>query len=187
MRCSSFEPLLDDFVDGTLPLEKHARVAAHVESCAACSSLLAELRVIDALLLQPRRLEPAPNFAFAVMAEVRAMPAPHAARTPTVAVLGVYLAFAWSAIGFFFILGKSSANAALGFVGGALTGAAGSFVAIAESTSRMFSGQGLQLSAAMAAILGFDVVAVLLALVGFNLLRPRLAARHARVRGSSFS
>ncbi len=182
MRCSSFEPLLDDFVDGTLPLEKHARVAAHVESCASCAALLTELRVIDALLLQPRRLEPAPNFAFAVMAEVRGLPLPHASRVPPLAILGAYLAFAWSAIGLFFILGKSSANAALGFVTSWLTGAAANFGAIAESTSRMLSPQSFQLSAAMAAILGFDIVAVLLALVAFNSMRPRLATRAARAR-----
>ncbi len=182
MRCSSFEPLLDDFVDGTLPLEKHARVAAHVETCPSCGALLRELRVIDALLLQPRRLEPAPNFAFAVMAEVRALPSPHASRVPGIAILAAYLAFAWSAIGLFFILGKSSANAMLGFVTSALSGAAANFGAIAESASRMLSGQSLELSAAMAAILGFDIVAVLLALVAMNVLRPRLAARRARAR-----
>ena len=182
MRCSSFEPLLDDFIDGKLPLETHARVAAHVESCASCNALLTELRVIDALLLQPRRLEPAANFAFAVMAEVRVLPLPHASRVPPLAVLSAYLAFAWSAIGLFFILGKSSASAALGFVTSALSGAAANFGALAESTSRMLSPQSFQLSAAMTTILGFDIVAVLLALVAFNLLRPRLAARRARMR-----
>ena len=124
MRCSSSEPLLDEFVDGTLPLETHARLAAHAEECASCGSLLAELRVIDALLLAPRRLEPAPNFNFAVMAEVRSMPRPHASRFHALPVLGIYLAFAWSVIGFFFIAGKSAAHSALGFVSAAFSGAA---------------------------------------------------------------
>jgi anti-sigma factor RsiW len=182
MRCSSSEPLLDEFVDGTLPLETHARVAAHVEDCASCGSLLAELRVIDALLLTPRRLEPAPNFAFAVMAEVRTLSLPHSSRVHALPVLGTYLAFAWSVIGFFFILGRSSAHSALGFITGSLLSGAATFGAVAESTSRLLAGQSLPVSAAMAAILGFDLVAVAIVFVGVNLLRPRFATRSARTR-----
>jgi anti-sigma factor RsiW len=184
MRCSSSEPLLDEFVDGTLPLETHARVAAHAEECASCGSLLAELRVIDALLLAPRRLEPAPNFNFAVMAEVRSMPRPHASRFHALPVLGIYLAFAWSVIGFFFIAGKSAAHSALAFVSAALSSAASSFASVAAATSHLLAGQSLEISAAMAAILGFDLVAVAVAVVGLNVLRPRLAARAARSRGN---
>ena len=184
MRCSSSEPLLDEFVDGTLPLETHARLAAHAEECASCGSLLAELRVIDALLLAPRRLEPAPNFNFAVMAEVRSMPRPHASRFHALPVLGIYLAFAWSVIGFFFIAGKSAAHSALGFVSAAFSGAALSFASVATATSHLLAGQSLEISAAMAAILGFDLVAVAIAIVGLTVLRPRLAARAARSRGN---
>jgi len=184
MRCSSFEPLLDEFVDGTLPLDVHARVAAHAEECASCGALLAELRVIDALLLTPRRLEPAPNFNFAVMAEVRSLPQPHASRFHALPVLGIYLAFAWSVIGFFFILGKSAAHSALGFAGAALSGAASSFTSVAAATSHLLAGQSLEISTAMAAILGFDLVAVAIAIAGINVLRPRLAARAARSRGN---
>jgi len=184
MRCSSFEPLLDEFVDGTLPLHVHARVAAHAEECASCGALLAELRVIDALLLTPRRLEPAPNFNFAVMAEVRSLPQPHASRFHALPVLGIYLAFAWSVIGFFFILGKSAAHSALGFAGAALSGAASSFTSVAAATSHLLAGQSLEISTAMAAILGFDLVAVAIAIAGINVLRPRLAARAARSRGN---
>jgi anti-sigma factor RsiW len=180
VRCSSFEPLLDEFVDGTLPLKRHELVAAHVETCASCSSLLAELRVVDALLLQPRRLEPAPNFAFAVMAEVRSMPRPHASRVPGLAVLGAYLAFAWSAIGFFFIIGKGAANSALGFVTASLQSSAATFGAIADSTARLFAGDGVQFSAAMVAILGLDLVAIALGIVALTVLRPRLAPRAVR-------
>ena len=184
MRCSSFEPLLDEFVDGSLPLHVHARVAAHAEECASCGALLAELRVIDALLLTPRRLEPAPNFNFAVMAEVRSLPQPHASRFHALPVLGIYLAFAWSVIGFFFILGKSAAHSALGFAGAALSGAASSFTSVAAATSHLLAGQSLEISTAMAAILGFDLVAVAIAIAGINVLRPRLAARAARSRGN---
>ncbi|HMD02068.1 MAG TPA: zf-HC2 domain-containing protein, partial [Candidatus Baltobacteraceae bacterium] len=82
MRCSSFEPLLDDFVDGTLDSKNRNHVATHLEGCESCSALLRELRVIDALLLTPRLLEPAQNFTFKAMADVRAIPQPHAHRLP---------------------------------------------------------------------------------------------------------
>ena len=58
MHCSSFEPLLDEFVDGTLTPVRTQRVAKHVADCTECSALLAELRVIDALLLTARPTEP---------------------------------------------------------------------------------------------------------------------------------
>jgi hypothetical protein len=83
MRCSSFEPLLDEYVDGVLAPREHALVAAHVAGCASRAGLLEELRVIDALLLTPRALEPAPNFTFKVMAEVRSLPAPAVHHVPT--------------------------------------------------------------------------------------------------------
>jgi len=185
MRCSSFEPLLDEFVDGTLPVATHARVAAHVESCASCSALLAEFRVIDALLLQPRQLEPVPNFTFAVMAEARTMHVPHVSRFHTLPVLGIYLAFAWAVIGFFFVLGRSAAHGVLAYLGNVFSGAVTSFAAVAASTSHLLGASAFQLSAAMVAILGFDLVAVAIAVMGVTLLRPRFALRRASTRAGS--
>ncbi|MBD5635845.1 MAG: sigma-70 family RNA polymerase sigma factor, partial [Candidatus Eremiobacteraeota bacterium] len=109
MRCSSCEKRLDAYVDGSLSPRERTQVAAHVAACPACASLLEEFRVIDALLVTPRTLEPAANFTFKVMAEVRCLPRPHAHRSPALAVLGTYVVFAWVTIGAFLIFARGAA------------------------------------------------------------------------------
>ncbi|MGA7570105.1 MAG: zf-HC2 domain-containing protein, partial [Candidatus Aquilonibacter sp.] len=71
MRCSSCEPLLDRYIEGTLTPREMTRVTAHLHACPHCESLLTELRVVDALLATTAPMELAPNFTFAVMAEAR--------------------------------------------------------------------------------------------------------------------
>ena len=83
MPCSSFEPLLAPYVDGALlPAPVRMQLGAHLERCTSCSALLEELRVIDALLLTARPVDPAPNFTFRVMAELNSFPAPRVRRAP---------------------------------------------------------------------------------------------------------
>lgn len=96
MRCSSCEPLLDRYIEGTLTPREMARVREHLASCPRCTALMAELRVVDALLATTRPVELAPNFTFAVMAEARTTPIHAARRFPLWAVLGGYLAIAWA-------------------------------------------------------------------------------------------
>jgi len=159
MRCSSFERSLDAYVDGELTPVRRAQVARHVATCAHCESLLAELRVIDALLLAPRRCDPAPNFTFAVMAEVRTMHRPHAHRGASFwAILATYIVFGWVAIGSFFAFGGNAARAAFG-AGAAFfaqTGAA--FAALAGATEHIFGRQTYDVTAAMGGILAVDLV-----------------------------
>lgn len=98
MRCSSCEPLLDRYLEGTLAPREMLRMRAHVEGCAHCTSLLAELRVIDALLATTKPIELAPNFTFAVMAEVRDAQM-HAVRRVAIWIpLTSYIVVAWLAL-----------------------------------------------------------------------------------------
>jgi anti-sigma factor RsiW len=175
MRCSSFEPLLDAYVDGELSPRRRARVAAHVETCHECAALLAELRVIDGLLLSPRELEPAPNFTFKVMAEARCLPAPHAHRTQHLAVLGTYVVFAWVAIGAFLAFGGASARSMLAAIGAGFTHATSSVTALAATTGHLFGRQTYDVTAAMGVLLAADLVVAALVVALYAVLRARRA------------
>jgi anti-sigma factor RsiW len=98
MRCSSCEPLLDQYLDRALSPRVMLRVAKHVHTCKACHALLRELRSVDGLLLGAKQPELPPNFTFAVMAEVRGMPAVRPRRIPAWAALSSYLVCAWVAV-----------------------------------------------------------------------------------------
>ena len=50
MNCSWCEERFERLLDGLLNAAETARLRAHVDACAACSGLLEELRVVDALL-----------------------------------------------------------------------------------------------------------------------------------------
>ncbi len=178
MACSSsFEPLLDEYVDGALAPRERALVAAHLSGCEACAALLEEVRVIDALLLGPRTLEPAPNFSFKVMAEVRALPVPHRTHVPHLRVLVAYLAFAWSAIGLFVWLGDGAARAALVALGSIGLRFEDAYSGLATATERLFGPHTLGITAAMSALLVFDLGLALVAFAVFYFARHRAAAR----------
>ncbi len=98
MHCSSCEPQLDRYVEGTLPPGRMRSIAAHLSGCARCEALHRELRVVDALLATAAPIEPAPNFTFAVMAATRTMHPPHRARAQIWALLGGYVAGTWVAL-----------------------------------------------------------------------------------------
>ena len=76
MRCSSCEPLLDRYLEGTLTPRGMIDTAAHIKSCGACARLVDEVKVVDALLFTTDVPELPANFTFAVMAEARSLPAP---------------------------------------------------------------------------------------------------------------
>jgi hypothetical protein len=48
MSCTESQPALSELVDGTLPREARARVEAHLETCADCRALLADLKRVKA-------------------------------------------------------------------------------------------------------------------------------------------
>ena len=173
MRCSSSNARLDEYVDGTLDHADHARVEAHLATCAECSSLLQELRVVDALLLVPRTLDPAPNFTFAVMAEVRTMHAPHPHHRVSFAAIGTYIVFAWLAIGGFFFFGGHAARAALASLGSAGTASARGSAALAGAVRHVFGSHTIDITAAMGALLAFDLLAAAAVFVVFGYARAR--------------
>ena len=96
MTCSWCEERFERFLDGALGAGERARLLMHVDRCTACGGLLEELRVVDALLLAPRTVELPPDFTVATMADVHAMPLPHARRAPIAASLVAYIVGAWS-------------------------------------------------------------------------------------------
>lgn len=106
MRCSLCEPLLDRYVEGTLTPREMALVKTHLQTCSHCESLLAELRVVDALLATTKPVELAPNFTFAVMAEVHTVPRSAKRSFSIWGALALYVVAAW--------IGVSGIYAALG-------------------------------------------------------------------------
>jgi anti-sigma factor RsiW len=173
MRCSSFEPQFDAYVDGGLTPAQRARIAEHVAGCESCSSLLEEFRVIDALLLVPRQLEPQPNFTFKVMAEVRCLPRPHAHRTAPLPILATYVVFAWVAIGAFLVFGGAAARAMVGGIGAAFQHLETHSLALIGAVQHLFGRQAFDITAAMGALLGLDLLFASVVVVLYTALRAR--------------
>lgn len=180
--CSSSDSALDEFLDGTLSPVRHARVSAHIAACDECTELLVELRVVDALLLGPRQLEPAPNFSFKVMADVRALPAPHVPRSRSIAIVATYIVFAWAAIGAFLAFGGASARSALAFLLGAATRFGSETQSLAAASGRLFGHRILDVTSAMGALLAVDLVGIALFVAGYLVVR----ARRAQTAGDSW-
>jgi anti-sigma factor RsiW len=182
MRCSSSEALLDAYVEGTLDPRRRALVAAHLATCDGCTSLLEEFRVIDALLLKPRTLEPAANFTFKVMAEVRDMPRPHVHRVPTLAVLGTYVVFAWAILGAFFLFARGQALAAFAAAGAWVASVNAGFASLARATGHVFGRHTVDVTAAMGSVLAADAVVAAALFALYNVIRSRrLAAERIEV------
>jgi anti-sigma factor RsiW len=176
MRCSFSEANLDAYVEGTLGARARARVDAHLANCASCAVLLEEFRVIDALLITPRTLEPAPNFTFRVMADVRAVAPPRRHRSPALAVLGTYMLFAWVTIGAFGIFAHAAAVAALVAIGAWLVRLGAAFATVAGAVGHVFGRQAFGVTTAMSAMLALDVVAAAAVFGLYAVLRARRAA-----------
>jgi len=168
--CSSFESQLSAYVEGELGPVATARVARHLAGCAHCTAVAAELRSIEGLLLTTREPEPAPNFSSNVMAEVRALPAPHVRRGRPFAVLTTYVIFAWTAIATFLLFGGAAARA-MPATFAALSGRFGQTAgALASATGRLFGRHTFDVTAAMGALLALDLIVagVVIALVALR-------------------
>jgi len=176
MRCSSFEARLSAYVDGELGPVLRARVAQHLAGCATCAAIVEEIRSVDALMRAPRGVELAPNFSFAVMAELRALPAPRAPRSRLFAVLAAYIVFAWCAIGAFLVFGGPAARAMLATLA-ALFGRLGSTAsALAGATERLFGHHTFDVTAAMGALLAVDLVVAGVFVTIYAVVRGRRSA-----------
>jgi anti-sigma factor RsiW len=106
VTCSWCEERFERFLDDDLPAPERAGVLAHVERCADCAALFAELRVVDALLLQPSAIEPGPDFTAATMADIRALPPPSLPPSRLPAYLVCYLVGAWCLVAAGFVLAR---------------------------------------------------------------------------------
>ena len=167
MHCSTAEALFDGRLEGTLNAHQRARLDAHLDGCRSCSAVLEELRVIDALLLAPRTLEPAPNFTFKMMAEIRSMPLPQRVRATWPWMFALYLALSWLAIGAWFAIGRPDGHAALTIIAGSLQ----HLVAAAAGVARALG------STTIAGIVTIVLVADAALLTGILYVHARFARR----------
>ena len=180
MHCSSCEPVLDRFLEGTLPPRRMADIAAHVKTCAHCRALLDEVKVVDALLFTTQVPDLPHNFTFAVMADVKTMPPVRAPGHRVWSFLALYSAAAWVAL----IL----AIAATGISPAMLAATTGARIQTFSAQASAAFGTVPQASPELAAF-GFGILALdaaLAALVAFFYfgVRPRLAAVVAAPRRS---
>jgi anti-sigma factor RsiW len=166
VSCNSAEALFEAYLDDTLLPARRARLLAHVNACGRCKGVLQELRVVDALIASPRVVELPENFTFATMAEVRSLPRPCVSSAPLYALL----------IGAGFLLAPSALRA---FGETALDGSAQlarTFGVFGHAGVRVL-GDFRPLGAFLGAAIVLDLAVVLALVVGFTVVRPRLAER----------
>jgi len=177
MNCSSSEEHFEALIDGTLPASLRPELLAHVDRCAACASVLEELRVIDALLLAPREATLAPNFTFRIMAEVAAQPVPRPRRAPLLAFLVSYVVAVWM----LFALAELAAGPRTHAFLASLQANVGSlivvFSGVAQAAGRSVSPGLGSLTALVGGVLALDLALAAAVAVGYFVVRPRLAAR----------
>lgn len=172
MRCSSCEPLLDRYLEGTLTPREMVRVRAHLQSCERCASLLGEVRVIDALLATTKPIDLAPNFTFAVMAEARTLPIRTSRRPALWALLATYVAAAWIVVtGCYLAFGPHDAR-----VDAARTAIAQTIVHTGFALSALTHGFGPAaplVVGGVVTVLAVDLVLALFALFLYRAIRSR--------------
>ncbi len=181
MRCSSCESALDRYLEGSLSARKMMEMRAHLQQCDICQALLLELRVVDGLLETMRRIEPAPNFTFAAMAEITSMPQPRIAPTRTLSFIGIYLAAVWALAGIWFIVSGTSARAVLGSITAVAARGLGTVTITAAALLHPLA-HGSPLTTVFIGALLLDLALALAFFIVYSVLRPRLAARLAHVR-----
>jgi anti-sigma factor RsiW len=174
VSCSSSEELFEGYLDGTLLPAQRARLLAHLASCGPCKGVLEELRVVDALISSPRHVELPANFTFATMAEVRAVPRPQTTSAPVYAYLVSYLVAAWLLIGAGFLFAATAMRAFGETALDASASLARVFGIVGHAGARVAGDFGALGTVLGAAIL-LDVAVVIALVVGFTVVRPRLA------------
>ncbi len=184
MNCSSFEPKLVPLVEGELTPRDRAAVLAHVEACTVCARLLEDVRIVDGLLLQARRIEPAENFTYRAMAEIRSMPPPRTRRLRWSLYVAAYLGVAWLAILAAAVFGGHLIGATFASAANASAAAAAGLDHLVHAGLRGF-GHGLSsLTAMTIGVLVFDAALALAIALVYTVVRPRLAARLSRSEAS---
>lgn len=169
MRCSSCEPHLEAYREGSLSPRRALDVGTHMRACAGCRALLDEIKAVDGLLVTAHTVELPANFTFAVMAEAASLPAPRPRRASAGMLLALYLTAAWVAVAIASMLTGFSPVASAGSVWSGFAP-----LATLSPTAPALAVLGIS-------ILVIDVtVGVLIGVFHFR-VRPRLAARRAVV------
>jgi anti-sigma factor RsiW len=186
VRCSSCEPLLADFVEGTLSARSTARVAQHLRTCTACTQLLAELKVVDGLLATTSAPELPSNFTFAVMAEVRYLRTAAARKPmPVWRAVALYLVGTWSVVAAaFFYYGSAPARAGLTH---AASTTASTWLAAGNALGSALHPAGvptLAFGAGFALVLAADALACAAILTFYRRVRPQLVAQLSTTEGA---
>jgi len=175
MRCSSCEPLLDSYLEGTLAGRKARLVDSHLRSCEACSGLLNELRIVDALLATAHPPAVAPDFTAAVISAAGTARPPAPRRQPIWVAFLFYLAAAWAVIA----LTALRYHDLLGFAQSAFGSAARELPAFGAALRAVAPATPLA-AAVVTAILSIDILLLAATFYGYRRLRPRLAPYLAR-------
>jgi anti-sigma factor RsiW len=183
VRCSSCEPLLDRYIEGTLSERQMRTFTQHLRLCESCKALLAELRVVDALLATSPVVELPPNFTFAVMAEVRTTPMATSRRVSIWALLTFYVISAWIAVtagSFAFGSSLRGLPSLAASVGSSISHG----VAALAGVAHVFGPATPVVIAIGVTILLLDVALVAATLFFYRSVRPRLAAHLANSEAS---
>lgn len=179
MRCSSCEPLLDRYREGTLSPRRMIAISAHMGACERCRTLLEELKAVDGLLATARPADLPENFTFAIMAEVRTLPAPRARQHPIWSFLVLYPAAAWVAGVLAMVLTGTRPGTVFAAISSALARIGMLSSAVSASLSHGPAHMAPTLAAFGAGVLAIDfALACAFALLYF-VIRPRVAARLA--------
>jgi len=184
MRCARSEQFFEGLLDGTLAGPKRVALERHLSTCERCGLTLQELRVIDALLLAPRRLEPAANFTFKTMAEIRSAPAPQQGPRLWPWFLGFYLALSWAAIGAWFAIGRPDGLASFALAIDALRHAMAALDGIARVVGTGFGLGYAGVAGLMTFLLVFDLALLCGVLMLRAVIRPRLATHLTRTEAA---
>lgn len=185
VRCSSCEPLLDRYLEGTLTRRQMLDVSAHLRDCTSCKELLDEVKAVDGLLFTTQVPELPENFTFAVMAEARTLPAPRAHQHPLWSFLAVYSAAAWVAAVLAMLLTGTSPSAVVAAVSTALARLGVLSGAVSSGVSPGLSHLTPTLAAFGAGVLVIDVALGCAFALLYFVIRPRVAARLASIPESS--
>ncbi len=178
MTCSWCEERFARFIDGACTPAEGSRLLAHVDTCPACRGLLEELRVVDALLIEPRDIALPADFTRSTMADVRALPLPQTQRPRVIAWLVSFIAAAWLLIGALSVLAPNNFRAigetAVDYAHTVLM----AFAGFGRVGARMFVHGDLgSWSTVAGGVVIADAFVVFAALLVLRIARPRIAER----------
>jgi|GEM_PF-790289 len=179
MTCRACELRLEEYLEGGVDRYTAMRIERHLVDCGSCRATLDELRSMERLLNTASRaaaLEPAPNFTFAVMAEVRAMPLPRVQPVMRWAFLGWYLLGAWALIGILALFARPLLLNAIAALGYAAAGTLSVVQAIVGAVSAATDGHGAAIVVIVMLVLAVDTVLAAGVYLAHTVVRPRIAA-----------